>query len=264
MTALIEVVLIGVVIGIVIGTLGAGGAIFTIPVLVYLIGMQPFNATTASLVIVGTSAIVAATAHARSRHVRWVDGIAFGLLGIVGTWSGTLIARGIDPNALMMAFAVLVLAVAGLMWRRRREGSDNGGLATMIRFHPLRFDWPRLGLLLATASGIGLLTGLFGVGGGFAVVPALVLIMDFPMAIAVGTSLVVIVVNSATALAARFAGGLNLDWPVVVGFSLASIVGSLIGARMTKKINPTLLRRVFAALLIAVALYSGIRSWMAL
>ena len=119
-------------------------------------------------------------------------------------------------------------------------------------------------MVLATATAVGLLTGFFGVGGGFALVPALVLALSFPMPVAVGTSLLIIAINSATALAARATEGMHIDWPVIGIFTAAAIAGTLFGSRLVTKVAPHHLTRAFALLLIAVALYTATRSIPAL
>ena len=120
-------------------------------------------------------------------------------------------------------------------------------------------------LIVALGGLVGLLSGMFGVGGGFVLVPALVLALSFPMPVAVGTSLLVIAVNSFTALTARITtGSTHLDWPLIAGFTAAAIVGSLFGGRITSRVNPSHLTRAFAVLLVAVALYTAARSIPAL
>ena len=114
--------------------------------------------------------------------------------------------------------------------------------------------------MVLTATVVGLLTGFFGVGGGFVVVPALVLVLGFAMPVAVGTSLLVISINSASALIARLGHGLALDWALIGSFTAAAIIGSLLGGRVTSRVQPRLLAQGFALLLVAVALYTAARS----
>ena len=239
---------LGLGVGATLGALGGGGAILTVPALVYLLGQDPRVATTGSLVIVGASALVGMVPHRRAGNVRLGAGLAFGGIGIVGSFAGSVLSRQVDPAVLMVSFAALMLAVAAVMVRRLRrtrgvaevEQPDDTGV--------------RVPLLLATATGVGLLTGFFGVGGGFAVVPALTLVLGFRMRVAVGTSLLVIALNSATALASRAILGLEgLDWPLIGTFAVCAILGSLAGGRVAARANPRHLTIAFVVMLLVIA-----------
>jgi hypothetical protein len=263
-------ILAGVVTGLALGALGGGGAIVTVPVLVYGLGQSAHEATTGSLVIVGISAIAGAVAHAKAKRVRWGQGLAFGLLGTAGTAGGAKLAAQVDATWLLVAFAVLLLLVSALMWRRSARQSGTTDVSEhpaldIVHLRPqFHCDCPAALRVLLTATGVGLLTGFFGVGGGFAVVPALVVALGFPMPVAVGTSLIVVTINSATALTARLAAGVTLDWRVIAVFTATAVVGSLLGTRVAAVTSPRLLTRVFASSLVVIAAYIGIRSGMAL
>lgn len=253
--------LAGALVGVVLGALGGGGAIIAVPILIYLLGMPPHEATTASLVIVGVSAAIAATAHARAGGVRVWEGLLFAGIGTLGTWAGSVASALVDPEALLLAFAALLLVVAFLMWRQSgapaRAGDDPAALIRWTR--PRHCDCRRVATVALAAIGVGLLTGLFGVGGGFAIVPALVLVLGLAMPTAVGTSLLVMAVNSATALAVRLGSGTDIDWTVTATFTATAVAGSLVGSRITRRVRPELLQRSFAALLVVVAGYMGFR-----
>ena len=263
---------LGLLIGVALGALGGGGSILTVPALVYVLGQDPRTATTSSLLIVGITALIALLPHARAGRVRFVQGLLFGALGTAGSFAGSALSAHVPAQVLLTGFAALMLLVATLMLRRASGAGSagSGGLTDltiepMLTLRPLTCACPRVAKVLATASAVGLLTGFFGVGGGFALVPALVLALGYPMPVAVGTSLLVIAVNSATALAARIGTGDNhLDWAVTATFTAAAIVGSLIGGRITSRANPRHLTRAFAALLILVAVYTAARSLPAL
>lgn len=246
-------VIAGILVGLSLGALGGGGAIVTVPALVYGLSQTAHQATTGSLVIVGLSSAVAVVAHARKGNVRWKQGAVFGLLGTAGTVVGARVSDGLDSRVLLLAFALLLVLVAVSMWRR----DSRSGSAAEPRA-------PHVGVFVLTTLGVGLLTGFFGVGGGFAIVPALVLVLGFPMPVAVGTSLVVIVINSASALVARLGSGVSLDWAMLAVFTAAAIAGSLLGARAASRVEATTLQRAFALLLAAVAVYTGLRSGAAL
>ncbi|MBW4043188.1 MAG: sulfite exporter TauE/SafE family protein [Acidobacteria bacterium] len=252
---------LGLIVGVSLGALGGGGSILTVPALVYLLGQSPKSATTSSLLIVGATTLIGMLPHLRAGRARLGQGLVFGLLGVVGTSVGSFLATGIPSKVLLLAFAGLMLVVAGLMTRRRRAEAQRTGTSAapttpagpIIAVSPFACDCRRLAVLLLTATGVGLLTGFFGVGGGFAVVPALVLALRLPMPVAVGTSLVVITVNSATALVSRLSHGIHLDWSLIGLFAGAAVVGSLLGSRITSRVAPGRLNLWFTVLLVAVA-----------
>ena len=259
---------LGLLVGLALGALGGGGSILTVPALVYGLDQDPHVATTSSLVIVGTTSLVALVPHARGGRVRVGQGLLFGALGTGGALAGSALAANVDPDVLLTAFAGLMALVAVLMLRRSRV-ADGGSapasdltLEPMLTLHPLRCACPRVVRLVVAASAVGLLTGFFGVGGGFVLVPALVLALGFPMPVAVGTSLLVIAVNSATALAARVGpvAAIDLDWALIAAFTAAAVTGSLVGGRLASRVDPRTLTRAFGVLLLAVAAYSAVRS----
>ncbi|WP_420176243.1 sulfite exporter TauE/SafE family protein [Luteococcus sp. OSA5] len=246
---------LGLFVGAVMGSLGGGGAIITIPLLVYLLGQSPHAATEGSLVIVGISSLIGLLPHARAGRVRWRDGAIFGALGIVGSIVGSTASSTIDGRLLLGLFSILLLVVASLMLRRWRRG--RGGGATV---YPAR----SFGAVLLTATGVGLLTGFFGVGGGFAVVPALTLVLGVPITQAIATSLLVISINCVTALASRVTIGLHLDLQVVLPFAVAASVGSVLGGWLTRDARPRTLQLAFACLLLVLAVWIGSQSLLAL
>jgi uncharacterized protein len=289
----------GLLIGLSLGALGGGGSILTVPVLVYLLHQPPHAATTGSLLIVGITAVAGMLAHRRAGRVRLAPGLAFGVVGMAGAYAGTRLSAGIRPDLLLSLFAGLMLVAAAAMARRRGGAAgqhvpaaanlpvtheaavpDDPGVpssrgaavtatldkpATAARTAagqpPGRTPAVRRGLkVVAAATGVGLLTGFFGVGGGFVIVPALVLALGFEMPVAVGTSLLVIAINSAAALAARLGGHVHLDWPLLGVFIAAALAGTLAGNRVASRVDPSRLTAAFAVLLVAVAAYSLARS----
>ncbi|QOK22729.1 sulfite exporter TauE/SafE family protein [Janibacter indicus] len=252
---LLAVIPLGLAIGLSLGALGGGGSILAVPVLVHLLGQGPVAATTSSLVIVGITAALSLPAHHRAGRVRLGQGLTFGLLGVGGAVAGSAASRAVEPDVLMTAFAVLMTVVAVLMLRRgTRPEPDLGPHEPILTLNPVTCACPRLVKLVVAASLVGLLTGFLGVGGGFVVVPALVMVLGFPMPVAVGTSLLVIAVNSATSLVARFQHGAgDLDWPLILGFAAAAVVGSLLGSRVADRIPAHRLSRAFAVLVLGVA-----------
>lgn len=247
-------VVVGLLIGLVMGTLGGGGAVLSVPILVFGFGLDPHDATTASLVIVGIGAVAGVLSHQHQGTVRWREGLVVGALGAPAAVAGSWIAGSIDPNLLLAAFAALLVVVGVLMLRQSRKpesrapGRRRGAVAVVL-----------------TALGIGLLTGFLGVGGGFAMVPALVLVLGFRMPVAVGTSLLVMTISSAAALLTRAATGMQgLDWWLVGCFAAAAVAGTLIGGRLTARISSVSLQRAFAVLLLVVAGYTATRAGLAL
>ncbi len=264
-------VAVGLIVGISMGALGGGGSILTVPVLVYLLGMDTLAATTGSLIIVGITAVFGVLAHRRDGNVRLLQGLVFGAIGVAGAVAGTRLALQVSPDVLLAGFSVLMLTVAALMFSRRRvpaagagSGDDRDAIGVdvpIIRFAPsFACSCPRAAKVVVAAVAVGLMTGFFGVGGGFLVVPALVLVLDFPMPAAVGTSLLIIAINSATALVARAGTGVEIDWAIIGPFTGAAVIGSLLGARVAARARPRTLQMAFAVLITVVGLYTAARS----
>ncbi|MBS2965334.1 sulfite exporter TauE/SafE family protein [Actinocrinis puniceicyclus] len=276
MSALILALPAGLAVGASLGALGAGGSILTVPVLVYLLGRSAHQATTMSLVIVGATALAGALAHARAGRVRLGPGLAFGALGAAGSVLGSKLGARIDPNVLLLAFAVLMLGAAtAMLVRSRRTGAraapDAAGPpagATATAGAPAarrRVTVSTVVKIVAAASVVGLLTGFFGVGGGFVVVPVLVLVFGYDTASAIGTSLVVIAVNSAVALGTRLAAHVQLPAGALLAlFLAAAITGALLGRRYAARLDPRLLGIGFSVALVILALYMSARSLTAL
>lgn len=261
----IWLVVAGLAIGLTLGSLGGGGSILTVPVLVYLLGQSVPQATAGSLVIVGVSSIIAMLTHARAGHVRFGTGVVFGLLGTAGALAGSHLSGSVRPHVLLSAFALLLFVVAALMVRRAAQGghseqgrSEQSLAATHSKRPEPAWTWSGVLKVVLAATVVGLLTGFFGVGGGFAIVPALVLALRYEMPTAVATSLLVITVNSVTAFAFRWHAGVHLDWPLVLGFTAVAVVGSVVGAKLSHRVDPKPLQRAFTVLLVLVGLYLAV------
>jgi uncharacterized membrane protein YfcA len=232
---------LGFAIGLSLGLLGGGGSILTVPALVYVIGYNPGAAVTASLAIVGVNSLSGVVMHQRQGTLNWRVALIFGGAGMATAFLAARLSRQIHPTVLLLAFAVLMLSVGALMLLRK--GKPDGA------------SEPRgLGMTLAAGAGVGLLTGFLGVGGGFLIVPALVVLVGLPMQIAVGTSLLVIAMNSASGLLGHL-GDAALDLQLIALFAVAGIVGTFVGAKLTKVIQPDRLRQAFAIFVIALACY---------
>lgn len=243
----------GLAIGLSLGLLGAGGSILAVPALVYGLGLSPADAIPASLMVVGASAAGGAVTHLRAGRVRWATAVPFAAAGVVGSIAGTAVSRRLDPTLLLQGFAILMLVAGAAMLRR----SHHPALAAT----DIRHAGPR-SLVLALIAGVavGFLTGLFGVGGGFMIVPPMVLLLGLPMPQAVATSLVVIVVNSAAALIAHLGAGATVHVAIVVTFVGAGMVGAVTGAGLGGRIPAGRLATWFAYVIFAVAVYVLIRT----
>jgi uncharacterized membrane protein YfcA len=212
-----------------------------------------------------------ATRWSRQDRARVVQGLVFGVLGIAGAYVASRLSATVAPAALLAAFSVLMLAVAAMMVACRRaqlraaaagEVETGSPVGPVLQLRPtLVCDCPRVLKVVAVASAVGLLTGFFGVGGGFVVVPAFVLALGFTMPVVVGTSLLVIAIKSTSALLSRMGHGVHLDWPLIGGFTLAATVGSLLGGRLATRVRPQRLTAAFTMLLVAVAQYTAARSF---
>jgi len=269
---------LGLAVGLVIGALGGGGSILTVPLLVFALGLSAQQATSASLVIVGVTAVVASISHARGKNTRWRTGLLLAAAGIPASVLGTRLNRLVDENVLLLVFAaVMLVAAVGMLLRSAhehdeddsfspRESSDSaGGTVTSVRT-AVDAPAPRGSLVLRLVTAgvvIGFLTGFLGVGGGFVLVPVLVIGLRLPMPVAVGTSLLVIALNSGVALAAR-AGQGEFDWAVIAPFTATAVAGSLLGKKVADRVRADTLTRAFAVLLVLVAGYVAIRAVVAL
>lgn len=240
----------GLLIGVVVGALGAGGGILSVPVLTYVLGQSAHDAAAGSLVIVSLTALTSLWPAAADHRVRWRDGLLFGALSTLGSTVGSRASVRLDEMLLMALFSAM-LAVIGLimLWRGVAAG----------RAHQQEEKEQRrrgAGVIVLAASACGLLTGFFGVGGGFIVVPMLVLALGFSIKEASGTSLVVMIMAAAAGLAARVGTPVSIDWRVVLVFAAASMCGGLVGGPVTRRASPATLTTVFAVLLLAVSVAS--------
>lgn len=240
MTALLLALVAGAVVGLALGGLGGGGSVLAVPALIYLLGFTPAQTATASLVIVSLTSIAALAGHARDGHVAWRTGLLFAAAGIVPAMLAGAAAAQLPQPVLTGAFAVIA-ALAALRMLRPATAEPTGTV------HPSKAG--------AAGAGLGAVTGFLGVGGGFLAVPALVGALSLPMRRAVGTSLLVITLNSLAALGARAGAGTHLDWAVIAPFTGAAILGAWDGRRLSKKLNGNTLQRVFAYALLAVAAF---------
>lgn len=232
---------LAVFVGLSLGLLGGGGSILTVPLLVYIAGMEPKSAIAVSLLVVGVTSAVAAIPHARAHRVQWRTGLIFGGVAMAGAYAGGRVAEFIPGTILLFAFALMMIATAIAMLRGRK------GIDT----HKAPAQLP-VGRVVLDGLVVGLVTGLVGAGGGFLVVPALALLGGLPMPVAIGTSLVVIAMKSTAGLAG-YLSTVSIDWTLAAGVTLAAVVGSLIGGKLVGAISPDHLRKGFAWFVLAMS-----------
>jgi uncharacterized protein len=230
-------------IGLSLGLLGGGGSILTVPVFVYVLGMAAKPAIAMSLPVVGVTSLVGAALHWRLGNVRVRTAIPFGLLAMAGAFAGAKLSVFMSGTAQLALLAVVMLAAAGSMLR-------GGGARADVGTSPS----PRLALIVPVALGVGVLTGLVGIGGGFLVVPALVILAGVPMKEAVGTSLLVIAMNSASGFVG-YLGTVALDWGFLAGFTAVAVAGALVGAALVARVPQATLKRAFAVFLLAMGAF---------
>src|SRR5690625_3387690 len=241
-TAIILGLLLAVLVGVSLGLLGGGGSILTVPILTYVIGMGPREAIAASLFIVGVTSAVSVLKHARGGRVRWITGVIFGAAGMAGAFAGGVVGGHIPGTVLMVLFAVMMVATATAVIRGRRRSA--AGTAKGPRDLPLR-------RVIGDGFLVGIATGLVGAGGGFLIVPALNLLGELPMAIAVGTSLLVIAMKSFAGLAG-YLFSVELQWPIVLAFTAIAVGGSFLGSALVRQIPEKAFRKGFGYVVLAM------------
>lgn len=230
---LLEGIALGIVIGLVLGIIGAGGAILAVPGLIAVMGLSTIAATTSSLVIVGSAAVAGFIPRLKTKTVDVRLGLTFSALGVLGTFVGTQLVQVVPESVQIILFATLMFGAAIAMWRGPVTESDA----------PVKSQWP---LVFVVASAIGVLTGLLGVGGGFLIVPALVLILKVPTKTAAGTSLIAIASTSAIAFLMRFEYWDEVPALPIAAFTLAAITASFLVAPIAGKLNARTLQKAFA------------------
>ena len=240
----------GLGIGLSLGMLGGGGSVLAVPVLVYVLGQTVHQATTASLVVVTVGAVVGGLTHAREGRVCWRHAVAFTAAALPGVVAGTALGQAVSGTALIAAFAVVMLAAAAATWRKAQQDPELPADRAGATCPPLR-----LAAVVATGMAIGALTGFFGVGGGFLIVPTLTIGLALSMRLAVGTSLAIITATSLMALVAHLASGRTVDIGVTSAMTSACIVGALAGVRIAGRVPQRQLAQAFAALVVVVAGY---------
>jgi hypothetical protein len=234
----------GLVIGLAVGMVGGGGAVLAVPVLVYAVGLGVHEATTVSLAVVALGASIGAVGQARQGTVCWESAGWFALAAAAGSVIGTLANRALGGEILLLLFSGVMLVAARATWMRAGSAMVHGGGCPPAR----------ASVLLPVGLGVGALTGLVGVGGGFVVVPTLAIGLSFGMREAMGTSIVIVAIVSVCGLASHLAVGNSLDIPVTIAMGGAAMAGAYAGPALAARISTEALGRGFALLVVLVAL----------
>jgi uncharacterized membrane protein YfcA len=243
----------GLLVGTLLGALGAGGSVVTVPILVYVLGEDVATAATTSLLVVGFTAASGAVSHARAGTVRLPTALALSAVASLGSVAGSVLRARVDGRSFLLGFAGLLAVAAAAIWRPPRQ--SEGGARECV----LRPDGPSCAKLGASGLVVGFLTGFFGVGGGFVIVAVLLAVLLFPAREAIGTSLVVVALASAMGLVASLRQA-AIDWPVAIPFAVAGAVGASFGRRLTRRVDDRVLRRAFAVILVGLALFLAARN----
>ncbi len=236
----------GIVIGLIVGTVGGGGAILALPVLVYVLGEPVTPASTASLIVVALAASVGASAQARGGNVCPRLAVLFSIPAAAGSVVGTVASHQVSGRLLILAFVPVMVAAAVLTWRR--AVSDPGGEERPCPDVPL-------GKLASAGGLVGVLTGFFGVGGGFVIVPVLTLWFGMSFRRAVGTSLVIVALTGLAALVSHLIAGTSLDLPVTATLAGSTMLGALIGSLVGARLSQRILGQAFALVVGSVAIF---------
>ena len=242
----------GSLVGFSLGLVGGGGSILAVPLMVYLVGVaDPHVALGTSAIAVAANAATNLANHARAGNVKWRCATVFATAGIAGAYGGSSLGKMVDGQRLLVLFALLMLVIGALMLRKRSGEGD-----ATVELH--RGNFPTL---VALGFAVGAISGFFGIGGGFLIVPALMLATGMPILSAVGSSLVAVTAFGLTT-AANYASSGYVDWILAAVFVAGGVLGGLLGARSAKTLSGKrgALNTVFAVLIFAVAIYMLSRS----
>ena len=247
---------LAVCIGISLGLLGGGGSVLALPILVYFMGVAPKSAIAMTLIIVGTVSLLGTIPHWKRGNINLKTVLIFGSATMIGAFGGARLSNlpFITETFQMLLFAVMMLLAAGFMIRRSSQTHQKSDLSPDLELYPepvCKYCWL---WLMTEGIGVGILTGLVGVGGGFAIVPALVLLGNIPMKQAIATSLLIIALNSIAGLLG-YLGHIAIDWPLTVSFTFAAALGTIAGGYLAQFVSAKQLQKSFGYFLLAVATF---------
>ena len=251
----VATILSGSLVGFILALIGGGGSVLAVPLLVYVVGVtSPHVAIGTSAIAVAVSALANMLSHWRAGNVRWPCAIVFSLAGIGGAFAGSSVAKQVDGQKLLFLFGLLMIGI-GMLMLRKRDGSGDASLrltrATARKMLPM---------LIGVGFAVGLLAGFFGIGGGFLIVPGLMLSARMRMKAAIGTSLVSVVAFGASTAVSYAVSGLT-DWRLAAIFIAGGLLGGLVGIAAGRVIggHDRMLRATFAGVVIVTGIYVCIR-----
>ncbi len=252
MEQLILAILSGGAVGFTLGLIGGGGSILATPLMLYVVGLSPHRAIGTGALAVSANAFVNFAGHARKGNVRWKSAIIFAVLGILGALGGSTLGKQFDGKKLLFLFAILMIVVGVLMLRRKAPPAAAAGLAGQTE----TLDVTTAIKVCIAALLVGALSGFFGIGGGFLIVPGLLFSTGMPMIFAIGSSLLSVGTFGLTTAVNYAMSGL-VSWAVAVEFIVGGVAGGLIGTNLAVALAPrrAALNRVFAGLVFVVAIY---------
>ena len=234
-------------IGAVLGFIGAGGAMLSVPILLYIFGFTPQAATTAAIAVVLTAAISGLLPKIKSKEVLFKEAAVIWALGLVTNLGFSLIAHRISDSVLTTGFALVLLSAGTAMLIKPVAGTEK----------KIPIFW-----LVVMSLVIGSMTGLFGIGGGFLAVPVLVLFFNVPQGKAAGTSLAIIAINSITAFFGHYQSWSDVTWTVPIAMSIAAVIVARIASIKSGQMNQAILRKAFAGLLYSIAIFTLLQTWV--
>ena len=234
-------------IGAVLGFIGAGGAMLSVPILLYIFGFTPQAATTAAIAVVLTAAISGLLPKIKSKEVLFKEAAVIWALGLVTNLGFSLIAHRISDSVLTTGFSLVLFTAGTAMLIKPVAGTEK----------KIPFIW-----LIVMSLVIGSMTGLFGIGGGFLAVPVLVLFFNVPQGKAAGTSLAIIAINSITAFFGHYQSWSDVTWTVPIAMSIAAVIVARIASIKSGQMNQAILRKTFAGLLYSIAIFTLLQTWV--
>jgi len=235
---------LAVLIGLSLGLMGGGGSILTVPILVYVLDYSAKNSIALSLAIVGVTSLFGSIAHFRNKNINFKVAGVFGPIAMLGTFLGTKISVYLSGSTQLIIFAVVMIIASYFMFKGRKNIETSEDTEVQFKF----------ATILVVGTFVGILTGIVGVGGGFMIVPALVLLANIEMKQAIGTSLIIISLNSFTGFIG-YLGKITVDWTFLVQFSAFATIGIFIGSALVKYISQEKLKKLFAIFLVVMGVF---------
>ncbi len=247
--------LLGLLIGLSLGLIGGGGSILAVPILVYILGLDAKTAIAMSLAIVGIVSLIGVIPHWKQGNVNLKTAISFTPPAMLGAFLGARLAALplVTDTIQLVCFALIMLIASFFMIRQPKEKQGDHIELSVSQKHQSPFKYPWLAIILE-GLGVGVLTGFVGVGGGFAIIPALVLLGRIPIKEAIGTSLLIITFKSATGFIG-YLNQVNINWNLMLTFTTVAVFGVIWGAYFSGKIQGAELQRAFGYFLIAIAIF---------